>query len=84
MFQKEQELVNAVEEIKKNILIINGLIMKIRIKNPIWGVPITFLFKYNPKQFTIIDMSTMSGVSANYWTMINGVPKYSRVFIKKI
>ena len=35
-------------------------------------------------QFEIIDMSTMSGVSANYWTMINGVPKYSRVFIKKI
>ena len=57
--------------------------MKVRIKNPIWGVPITFLYKYNPKQFTIIDMSTMSGVSANYWTMINGVPKYSRVFIKK-
>ena len=50
----------------------------------VMGVPITFLFKYNPKQFTIIDMSTMSGVSANYWTMINGVPKYSRVFIKKI
>ena len=62
----------------------NNSIMKIRIKNPIWGVPITFLFKYNPKQFTIIDMSTMSGVSANYWTMINGIPKYSRVFIKKI
>ena len=50
----------------------------------VMGVPITFLFKYNPKQFTIIDMSTMSGVSANYWTMINGIPKYSRVFIKKI
>ena len=59
--------------------------MKIRIKNPIWGVPITFLGHYNPtqSQFEIIDMSTMSGVSANYWTMINGVPKYSRIFIKK-
>ena len=28
-------------------------------------------------------MSTMSGVSANYWTMINGKPKYSRIFIRK-
>ena len=27
-------------------------------------------------------MSTMSGVSANFWTMINGKPKYSRIFIK--
>ena len=25
--------------------------MKIRIKNPIMGVPITFLDKYNPEQF---------------------------------
>ena len=28
--------------------------MKIRIKNPIWGVPITFLDKYNPEQFEIV------------------------------
>lgn len=34
-------------------------------------------------QFEIVTMSTMSGVSANYWTFINGKPKYSRVFIKK-
>ena len=31
-------------------------IMKIRIKNPIWGVPITFLDKYNPSQFEIIAL----------------------------
>ena len=30
--------------------------MKIRIKNPIWGVPITFLNKYNPNQFEIIAL----------------------------
>ena len=30
--------------------------MKIRIKNPIWGVPITFLNKYNPTQFEIIGL----------------------------
>ena len=29
-------------------------------------------------------MSTMSGVSANYWTMINGKPKYAIVYIKHI
>lgn len=28
--------------------------MKIRIKNPIWRVPITFFDKYNPDQFEII------------------------------
>lgn len=57
--------------------------MKIRIKNPIWGVPITFLDKYNPEQFRIITMSTMSGKSANYWSFINGKSKYSRIFIQK-
>ena len=28
--------------------------MRIRIKNPIWGVPITFLDKYNTDQFEIV------------------------------
>lgn len=28
--------------------------MKIRIKNPIWGVPITFLYSWNPDQFEIV------------------------------
>ncbi len=30
------------------------------------GVPITFLDKYNPDQFEIVTMSTMSGISANH------------------
>ena len=30
--------------------------MKIRIKNPIWGVPISFLDKYNPEQFEIVAL----------------------------
>ena len=34
-----------------------GLIMKVRIKNPIWGVPITFLNNYCPNQFTIIGLA---------------------------
>ena len=48
------------------------------------GVPISFLSRYNPKQFEIINMSTMSGKSANYWTFIDGKAKYSRVMIKKV
>ena len=47
------------------------------------GVPITFLDKYNPNQFEIETNSTMSGVSANFWTYINGSPKYARIFIRK-
>ena len=30
--------------------------MKVRIKNPIWGVPISFLDKYNPEQFEIVAL----------------------------
>ena len=81
MFQKEQELVNAVEEIKKNILIINGLIMKIRIKNPIWGVPITFLGHYNPTQFEIIKFRKGDDDKD---LSVNGKTPYFRILIKKI
>ena len=49
----------------------------------VMGVPITFLDKYCPTQFEIVNMSTMSGVSANYWTMINGKPKFARIYIRK-
>ena len=39
----------------------------------------------NPYQaYQIVNMSTMSGVSANYWTMIKGKPKFARYFIKRI
>ena len=60
MSPKEAELANVVEEIKKNILIINGHIMKVRIKNPIWGVPISFLNKYCPNQFEIVGLGIAS------------------------
>ena len=67
--------------------------MKIRIKNPIWGVPITFLFKYNPTQFEIID------INPHFFSMVEqGLPKpkqltlhnvgkkdpYVRILIRKI
>jgi hypothetical protein len=49
----------------------------------VMGVPISFMDKYNPDQFEIVSMSTMSGVSANYWTLIDGKPKYARIYIKR-
>lgn len=30
--------------------------MRIRIKNPIYGVPLTFLDRYNPNQFRIVGL----------------------------
>ena len=48
----------------------------------VMGVPISFLGKYCPEQFKIITMSTMSGQSANYWTLINGKPRFARVYIR--
>lgn len=32
--------------------------MKVRIKNPIYGVPITFLDSYNPSQFKILGQAS--------------------------
>jgi hypothetical protein len=54
------------------------------------GVPISFLDKYNPDQFEIIDAigrySMLTGptpeTQGTYLTMINGVPKYARIIIK--
>ena len=54
------------------------------------GVPITFLDKYNPEQFEILDgigrYSMLTGpteeTQGTYLTMINGIPKYARIIIK--
>ena len=54
------------------------------------GVPITFLDKYNPEQFEIIDgigrYSMLTGptkeTKGTYLTKINGEPKYARIIIK--
>lgn len=54
------------------------------------GVPITFLDKYNPKQFEIIDgigrYSMIDGPTketiGTYLTEVGGQPKYARVIIK--
>jgi hypothetical protein len=54
------------------------------------GVPITFLDKYNPEQFEILDgigrYSMLTGptekTKGTYLTKINGEPKYARIIIK--
>lgn len=59
--------------------------------NGAMGVPITFLDKYNPNQFEIVDgigrYSMLTGptkeTKGTYLTKINGVPKYARVIIQK-
>ena len=59
--------------------------------NGLIGVPITFLDKYNPEQFEIIDgigrYSMLAGptkeTKGKYLTAINGVPKYARVIIRR-
>ena len=70
--------------------------MKVRIKNPIWGVPITFLNNYCPSQFTIVGFCNPYFGLASFIvphniqqfsqeaTDINGKPKYFRILIKKV
>ena len=47
------------------------------------GVPISFLNKYNPNQFEIINTNSMYDGTANHWVEINGKAKYSRIYIKR-
>ena len=68
--------------------------MKVRIKNPIWGVPITFLYKYCPEQFEIVWTTDRCGdgkieyLKNKNWTgqwdsaFVNGAKVYKRLFIK--
>lgn len=70
--------------------------MRIRIYNPIYGVPITFLDRYNPNQFRIVyalnRYSLFDFEGKNKWIKehhshgcnINGNPVYFRVLIQKI
>lgn len=56
------------------------------------GVPVTFIDKYNPDQFEIVDAigrySMITGptkdTKGHYLTKVNGQPKYARVIIKVI
>ena len=59
--------------------------------NGVMGVPITFLDKYNPEQFEIIDGIGRYSILNNeetkkagkYLSMINGKALYFRIIIKK-
>ena len=65
---------------------------KIKIKNPIMGVPITFLDKYCPNQFRIVGCteSEGKGFSNGLWNggvtqpMVDNKRIYKRIFIQKI
>lgn len=69
---------------------------KIKIKNPVMAVPITFLNSYCPSQFTIIDGAARYLIFDTFKvnenikqfrkeaTDVNGVSKYFRVLIKKL
>lgn len=50
--------------------------------NGVMGVPITFLDKYNPEQFEIIGNEYTLNIPKGRG-YINGIKKFSRVFIKK-
>ena len=67
---------------------INGIMKtyKIKIKNPVMGVPITFLNKYCPMQFEIVgQMMTTKVTEFNFgYPYINGKKKFARVLIKRI
>lgn len=57
--------------------------MKIRIKKPIFGVPISFMDKYNPEQFEIIGFR--KGLDNKDLTIIKDNEKiqpYIRILIK--
>jgi hypothetical protein len=66
---------------------------KIKITNPIYGVPITFLDKYNPEQFEIVGMAASAGYDKQIVgikfsgkkdarPLLNAKNTYARIFIK--
>ena len=65
--------------------------MKVRIKNPIWGVPITFLCKYCPTQFEIVGLGKHNDLNMDggCWlggyndATINGKIVYCRILIRR-
>lgn len=59
--------------------------MKVRIKNPIWGVPITFLDKYCPTQFEILGIANSERYIGDFpcLTIINGKRIYNRLLIRR-
>ena len=54
--------------------------MKVRIKNPIWGVPITFFDKYCPTQFEIVKFRKGDDDKD---LSVNGKCPYFRILIRR-
>jgi hypothetical protein len=52
---------------------------KVKIKNPIWGVPISFLSKYCPEQFEIVKFRKGDDDKD---LSVNGKCPYFRILIK--
>lgn len=67
--------------------------IKVRIKNPVWGVPITFMDKYNPMDFEIVGADEAEGTGFSNGLYIQGSKYkqcyadgkriYKRIFIRK-
>ena len=60
--------------------------IKIRVHRPIFGTPITFLDKYNPKQFEIVGLDRYVEDNPHYghrFTIV-GKETYARILIKKL
>ena len=76
-------LLLVVKEKRKQVMDTNGVMKKykIKIKNPVMGVPITFLFKYNPNQFEIIKFGKGDDDKD---LSVNGKTPYFRILIKKV
>lgn len=68
-------------------MVINGIMKKykIKIKNPVMGVPITFLDKYCPEQFEIVgQMKSTKVTEFNFGCpYIDGKKKFARLLIRR-
>ena len=53
---------------------------KVKIKNPVMGVPITFLNNYNPDQFEILGLDSLLYGDRFY---INQKRLYARILIRR-
>ncbi len=59
---------------------------KIKIKNPVMGVPISFLGKYCPSQFEIVGIANSARWIGDFpcLTIIGGKKVYNRLLIKHV
>ena len=64
----------------------NGDSVKVKIHNPIYGVPITFLDKYCPTQFRIVGLDSYVEDNPHYGYRfrINNKVMYARIVIRKL